>query len=73
MRNSVIADTCFWYALINADDAFHRQATETLQALTATLITTWPVITEISYFLQSRMGQTTRGLSVFGFIQSRFV
>jgi len=57
MRNLVLADSGFWYALINADDKFHRQATNALQTLTATLITTWPVVTETSYLLQSRMGQ----------------
>ena len=57
MKNSVIADTGFWYALINDDDDFHRLAVAALQKHNISLISTWPVITETSYLLQSRMGQ----------------
>ena len=57
MKNSIIADTGFWYALLNQDDHYHDKATNALKQLNCTLICTWPVITETSYFLQSRMGQ----------------
>ena len=57
MRNSIIADTGFWYALINENDDFFYQASSTLKNLESSLICTWPVITETSYLLQSRMGQ----------------
>ena len=57
MKNSVIADTGFWYALLCQDDFYHTKAVNTLSLLNSTLICTWPVITETSYFLQSRMGQ----------------
>jgi predicted nucleic acid-binding protein len=57
MKNLVIADTGFWYALINERDRFHRLAVTTLQNLDATLISTCPVVTETSYLLQSRIGQ----------------
>ena len=56
MKNSVIADTGFWVALLNKDDAFHAQATTYLAGCRQTLVTTWPVITEVCYLLLSRRG-----------------
>lgn len=57
MKNSIIADTGFWFALLNQDDDYHDKAVSALNQLNSSLICTWPVITETSYFLQSRMGQ----------------
>ena len=57
MKNWVIADTGFWYALLCQDDFYHTKTINALRQLNSTLICTWPVITETSYFLQSRMGQ----------------
>lgn len=57
MKNWVIADTGFWYALLNKDDAYHHKAVDMLGRIDAGLISTWPVITETCYFLQSRLGQ----------------
>jgi predicted nucleic acid-binding protein len=56
MKNLIIADTGFWYALINEDDYFHVQAVTALRNIDGELISTWPVITETSYLLQSRLG-----------------
>ncbi len=57
MKNSIIVDTGFWYALLNEDDHFHNLAVSTLKKIDCSLCCTWPVITETSYFLQSRLGQ----------------
>lgn len=57
MKNLIIADTGFWFALLNQDDDYHDKAVSALNQLNSPLISTWPVITETSYFLQSRMGQ----------------
>jgi len=57
MKNSIIADTGFWYALLNEDDHFHRKAVTALNQLDSPLCCTWPVITETSYLLQSRIGK----------------
>ena len=57
MKNSIIADTGFWYALLNRDDYFYEQAVKVLNQIKNPLICTWPVITETSYLLQSRIGQ----------------
>ncbi|MGR9053937.1 MAG: type II toxin-antitoxin system VapC family toxin [Gammaproteobacteria bacterium] len=57
MQNSIIADTGYWYALLNEDDHFHHLAVDFLQNLDSQLISTWPVITETSYLLQTRLGQ----------------
>ena len=56
MKNLIIADTGFWYALINEDDYFHVQAVAALKNIDGELISTWPVISETSYLLQSRLG-----------------
>ncbi len=57
MKNWVIADTGFWYALLCQDDFYHPKTINALRQLNSTIICTWPVITETCYFLQSRMGQ----------------
>jgi predicted nucleic acid-binding protein len=55
MKNSIIADTGFWYALICEDDVFHQRAVDAVQELNTQLVCTWPVITETCYLLQSRV------------------
>jgi predicted nucleic acid-binding protein len=55
MKNSIIADTGFWYALICQDDGFHQRALDTMRELNAPLICTWPVISETCYLLQARV------------------
>lgn len=57
MKNSIIVDTGFWYALLNENDHFHNKAIHALKQLDSSLCCTWPVITETSYLLQSRLGQ----------------
>lgn len=56
MKNLIIADTGFWYALINEADTFHVQAVTALREVDGELISTWPVITETCYLLQNRLG-----------------
>lgn len=56
MKNTVIADTGFWYALINQRDMHHERARTYLSTCDKVLITTWPVLTETCYLLQSRCG-----------------
>ncbi len=55
--SSIIVDTGFWYALINKKDRFHTHALQTLQDINSPLITTWQVLSETCYLLQSRLGQ----------------
>ncbi len=57
MKNLIIADTGFWVALLSKGDRFHGRAVEVLNQIESPLICTWPVMTETSYFLQSRIGQ----------------
>lgn len=42
--------------MINEDDHYHAQAVTALRDVDGELISTWPVITETSYLLQSRLG-----------------
>ncbi len=55
MKNLLITDTGFWYALINGRDAHHRRASDFLANCNRSLVTTWPVMTETCYLLQRRM------------------
>lgn len=59
MPNTVIVDTGFWYALIDRKDNHHARAVTVLESLQASLLSTWPVMTETSYLLQSRLGNPT--------------
>lgn len=56
MKNSLLADTGFWVALINPQDQFHAVAVRYLANCRHDLVTTWPVITETCYMLLSRRG-----------------
>jgi predicted nucleic acid-binding protein len=42
----ILADTGFFYALLDRDDAWHARCREAALALEEGLITTWPVLTE---------------------------
>jgi len=52
----IIADTGFWVALGNPKDDYHALALKTFSALNASLITTWPVMTEVCHLLLHRRG-----------------
>ena len=52
----VIADTGFWLALANRDDAYHSAAVAALKDLVEPLITTWPVMTETCHLLLRELG-----------------
>ncbi|MBG7601130.1 MAG: PIN domain-containing protein [Gammaproteobacteria bacterium] len=54
MKNTLITDTGYWYALLNKNDHYHQRAVEYTSVCTDKLITTWPVITETCYMLYSR-------------------
>jgi hypothetical protein len=52
----IIVDTGFWVALANKNDQYHSVALNCFSKYNESLITTWCVITETCYFLQSRRG-----------------
>lgn len=52
----IIADSGFWLALLDRRDQFHSIARNFLGQLDEPLITTKPVITEVCYLLQNRVG-----------------
>lgn len=54
MRNTLIVDTGFLVALANKNDKYHQKCVEVSKALEGDLITTWPVITETSYFMMKQ-------------------
>lgn len=52
----ILADTGFWLALANRKDRYYGLAVERLREINEPLITTWPVVTEVSFLLLSRLG-----------------
>jgi predicted nucleic acid-binding protein len=52
----IIADTGFFLALANRADDDHEVAVAALDGLTEGLVTTWPVITETTHLLATRLG-----------------
>lgn len=51
LPRSILADTGPLFALIHAGDADHARAVQFARSFTGRLITTWPVLTEVSYLL----------------------
>lgn len=65
----VIADTGFLYALANKADSFHQRSLELLSELNEGLITTWPVVTEVSHMLIERMGSLAHIKFVYNVVE----
>jgi len=59
----IIADTGFFLALANRADDDHEAAVAALEALTEGLVTSWPVVTETTHLLATRLG--TQALLAF--------
>jgi uncharacterized protein len=51
----LIADTGFFYALADRDDAHHARSVAALEKVKEPLITTWPVLTETTHLLSARL------------------
>lgn len=51
LPRNILADTGPIFALIHAGDAGHERAVQFARRFTGRLITTWPVLTEVSYLL----------------------
>lgn len=62
----IIADTGFFVALANRVDRDHESAVRSLRTLREGLMTTWPVVTETTHLLASRLGT----LALLSFVQS---
>jgi len=52
----ILTDTGFWCALLNKNDRHHTVANKVLNELEEPLICTWPVVTEATHLLLSRLG-----------------
>ena len=52
----IIADTGFFYALLDRDDAWHERCAAVAESLQERLITTWPVLTEAVYLVERELG-----------------
>ncbi len=50
----IIADTGFWVALFNRNDRHHARARAVALELRERLVTTWPVLTEVTHLLAQR-------------------
>ena len=52
----ILADTGFFYALLDRDDAWHTRCRQAAAALDEGLITTWPVLTEAVHLIGRWIG-----------------
>ena len=52
----ILADAGFFYALADADDAWHSRARQALATQAEGWITTWPVLTEATHLLTRWIG-----------------
>lgn len=52
----ILADTGFFLALANRGDRHHARAKRVLASLRERLVTTWPVMTETTHLLSTRLG-----------------
>lgn len=52
----ILADTGFFYALLDRDDAWHARCREAAAELEEVLITTWPVLTEAVHLIGRWLG-----------------
>lgn len=50
----IIADTGYWVALFNRNDAHHARALAVSQEIRERLATTWPVLSETTHLLAAR-------------------
>jgi hypothetical protein len=51
----LIADSGFYYALADRSDRHHGRAVDLLEAINEPLISTWPVLTEVSHLMTRRL------------------
>ncbi|HBH36422.1 MAG TPA: VapC toxin family PIN domain ribonuclease [Gammaproteobacteria bacterium] len=70
LQNSIIIDTGFWVAIGSKKDRFHNFAIKVAQSLQFDPITTWPVISETSYLLQTKQGAHACDAFLLGIDQS---
>jgi len=61
LPRNILADTGPLFALIHARDADHERAVQFAGSFSGRLITTWPVVTEVSYLLEQ---SDRRGIGV---------
>jgi uncharacterized protein len=52
---TTIADSGFWIALLSANDAHHARAKRFHDGNRSTYVTTWPVLTEVTHILTTRV------------------
>lgn len=56
----IALDTGYFLALLNGGDAYHTRAKAWLKSSSEGWITTWPVVTEVSYMVGRRLGETAK-------------
>ena len=60
----VLADTGLFVALFNRNDQYHERCVTFMKSAPALLLTSWPVITEVSFFLS-----VTRKIAFLTFVK----
>ncbi|BDA80963.1 pilus biogenesis protein (plasmid) [Leptospira kobayashii] len=59
MKNDVLIDSGPIIALFNSSDSFHKPILKLFKSFKGTLITTWPVVTEVVYLLSFSVNAQT--------------
>jgi predicted nucleic acid-binding protein len=72
MKNILIADTGYLVALANSTDPHHSRSLEVSQQLEGNLVTSWPVITETSYFFL-KAGHFRAQLALLNQIENQYI
>ena len=55
---TVLADTCFWFAIYDSKDQYHKEAIEIYEHIqNATIIIPWPTLYEVlnTYFVKQQI------------------
>jgi uncharacterized protein len=56
----IVVDTGYFLALLNRGDVYHGRAKAWLGSASEGWITTWPVVTEVSYMVGRRLGEAAK-------------
>jgi uncharacterized protein len=56
----IAVDTGYFLALLHVGDAYHARAKTWLNSASEGWITTWPVVTEVSYMIGGRLGEAAK-------------
>lgn len=69
----IAVDTGYFLALLNQGDAYHARAKAWLGSANDGWVTTWPVVTEVSYMVGRRLGEAAKQDFLADLVSGRIV